>query len=263
MTAGPERTHDAVRFDDAVALADEVMTLRQPILVAFDVDGVLAPIVGHAADAALLPGLLDSLIELSTHTPVGVVSGRAIENLERFGFPDAFMVAGSHGAERRGTPLRPLTTTESRRLSRLRVLADRAAVDAGPGAWVEAKPTGVVLHVRESNLESGARALNQLAGAAAAVAGATVKRGHAVVEVTTRPATKATAIKAMRLEVPPGAVVFLGDDVTDEDVFRSLTDDDLGIRVGRGVTLASRRLRSPQAVLTFVRRLVARLSTAT
>lgn len=260
MTDGQGPSLGAVKFDDPVALADEVTTLRRPMLVAFDVDGVLAPIVGHAADASLLPGLLGSLIELSAHTPVGVVSGRAIENLERFGFPDAFMVAGSHGAERRGTPLVPLSTAESRRLSRLRTLADRAAVDAGPGAWVEAKPTGVVLHVREAELEAGAKALSQLAGAAGTVAGATVKRGHAVVELTTRPATKAAAITAMRLEVPPGAVVFLGDDITDEDVFRSLTDGDLGIRVGPGVTFASRRLRSPQAVLTFVRRLVARLT---
>lgn len=259
MTAGQERADGAVRFDDANAVADEVLALSRPLLVAFDVDGVLAPIVGHAADAALLPGMLDLLIRLSASAAVGVVSGRAIENLERFGFPDSFVVSGSHGAERRGTPLAQLSTVETRRLNRLRTLADRAATAAGPGAWVETKPTSVVLHVRETAVEAGAKALDHLAMQAAAVAGASVKRGHAVVELTTRPATKAAAVAAMRLELPPGALVFVGDDVTDEDVFRSLTAGDLGIRVGRGVTSASRRLRSPQSVLTFVRRLVAAL----
>lgn len=260
MTTGSEPSEGAVQFDDAAAVADEVMKLRRPLLIAFDVDGVLAPIVGHAADAALLPGVLHALIELSARTSLGVVSGRAIENLERFGFPESFMVSGSHGAERRGTPLAPLSNAESRRLSRLRTLADRAATDAGPGAWVEAKPTSVVLHVRETKPEMGAQALTELAGLARAVPGATVKRGHAVVELTTRPATKAAAMTAMRLGVPPGAVVFLGDDVTDEDVFKMLNDGDLGIRVGRGATSASRRFRNPHDVLTFVRRLVAGLT---
>jgi len=249
MTAGSET------FDDPVAVADEAVALSRPLLVAFDVDGVLAPIVSHAADAALLPGMLDTLIELSNRVPVGVVSGRAAENLERFGFPETFMVAGSHGAERRGVPLAPLSLAESRRLDRLHMLAQRAANEAGRGAWVESKPTSVVLHVREADAESGKAALAALTSLASLVAGAQVKAGHSVVELATRPATKAAAIAAMRLDVPPSSVVFLGDDVTDEDVFAALTNGDLGIRIGTGETAATRRLGGPADVLTFVRRL--------
>lgn len=249
-------TANQATFDDPVAVADEAVGLSRPLLLAFDVDGVLAPIVDHAADAALLPGMLDALIELSARVPVGVVSGRAVENLERFGFPDSFLVAGSHGAERRGTPLAPLSTAELRRLDRLRMLADRATVEAGPGAWVESKPTSVVVHVREADAESGASALADLTKLARLVAGAQVKPGYSVVELATRPATKAAAIAAMRLDVPPSLVVFLGDDVTDEDVFTTLTNGDLGIRVGPGETAAARRLGGPDDVLTFIRRLV-------
>ena len=120
-------TSEAPVFDDPVAVATEVAALDRPLLAAFDVDGVLAPIVAHAADAALLPGLLDALGALSARTPVGIVSGRNVENLSRFGFPDVLLVVGSHGAERRGRPLAPLTVAETERLARLRVLADRAA----------------------------------------------------------------------------------------------------------------------------------------
>jgi trehalose-phosphatase len=192
---------------------------------------------------------------------VAVVSGRAIENLERFGFPETFMVAGSHGAERRGTPFTSLSTAESRRLDRLRMLAERAAIEAGAGSWVESKPTSVVLHVREADPEMAAKALDALSHLAGLVSGAQVKRGHRVVELATRPASKAAAIAAMRLDVPPASVVFLGDDVTDEDVFAALTNGDLGIRVGPGDTAAARRLGDPNDVLTFVRRLVTRLPT--
>ena len=80
-----------------------------------------------------------------------------------------------------------------------------------------------------------------------------------MVELATRPATKAAAIAAMRLDLPPGRVLFVGDDVTDEDVFVSLTPGDVGVRVGPGPTAATKRLRDPSDVLTLVRRLVERL----
>jgi trehalose-phosphatase len=248
------------RFDDPAAVADDVAGRPGRLLAAFDVDGVLAPIVSHAADAALLPGVLDALIALAALTPVGVVSGRAVENLERFGFPESFLVAGSHGAERRGVPLAPLSALERQRLGRLHSLAARAAAGAGSGAWVETKPTSVVLHVREADAERGDAALEELARLAALVSGADVRRGHAVVELATRPATKAAAIGAMRLDLPPGPVLYVGDDITDEDVFASLTPIDVGVRVGPGATAATRRLRDPQDVLKLVRRLVGLLS---
>ena len=252
-------TSDAPVFDDPSAVAAEVASLARPLLSAFDVDGVLAPIVAHAADAALLPGLLDALGDLSARTPVGIVSGRTVENLARFGFPDVLLVAGSHGAERRGRPLDPLSVAESDRLARLRVLADRAARDAGPGAWVETKPTAVVVHVREADPGTADPALTTLATAAAAVPGAHVKRGHRVVELAVRAASKAAAISDMRSEVGAAAVTFVGDDITDEDVFAALGAGDVGVRVGAGQTSARRRLRHPGDVLTFVRQLTTTL----
>lgn len=262
MTAEPRRsapTDTVEGFDDPSAVAAEVAGMARPLLAAFDVDGVLAPIVDHAADAALLPGVLDALIALSALTPVGVVSGRAVENLERFGFPESFKVAGSHGAERRGVPMAPLTLAERARLDRLRSLAGRATQAAGRGSWVESKPTGVVLHVREADRDAGDQAMADLTRLARLVHGAQVKPGHRVIELAARPASKASAITSMRLEMPPGAVLYVGDDVTDEDVFRSLSEHDLGVRVGPGETAASRRIRGPDAVLTLIRSLVGHL----
>ncbi len=53
----------------------------------------------------------------------------------------------------------------------------------------------------------------------------------------------------MRTEAGAAAVSFVGDDITDEDVFAALGAGDLGVRVGAGTTSARRRLRDP-AVLT-------------
>ena len=83
---------------------DELAALVRPhlgtALVAFDVDGVLAPLVDHADDAELHAGVDDGLAALAERTTVAIVSGRAIESLERlFGFPDEFHVIGSHGLD--------------------------------------------------------------------------------------------------------------------------------------------------------------------
>src|SRR5918995_2345710 len=92
---------DGEQFDDTAAVAAVAAALERPVVVGLDVDGVLAPIVAHADDARLLPGVLEAVGELAARTPVAVVSGRSIENLSRFGFPEHVEMFGTHGLERR------------------------------------------------------------------------------------------------------------------------------------------------------------------
>jgi trehalose-6-phosphatase len=56
------------------------------------------------------------------------------------------------------------------------------------------------------------------------------------------------------------SVLFVGDDVTDEDVFAVLGDSDWSVRVGPGETSARHRLADPGAVQQFVRRLTNQLT---
>lgn len=53
-----------------------------------------------------------------------------------------------------------------------------------------------------------------------------------MVEVRPRSNHKGVALTWLREQVPGARILALGDDVTDEDMFRSLADRDLGIRVG-------------------------------
>src|SRR5262245_46856289 len=89
------------QYDDSGTVATVAAALPQPVLGGLDVDGVLAPIVSHASDARLLPGVLAAVGTLAALTPVVVVSGRSVEDLGRFGFPDNVEIFGTHGLERR------------------------------------------------------------------------------------------------------------------------------------------------------------------
>jgi trehalose-phosphatase len=239
--------------DDPGSLASRAATLERPLLVGLDVDGVLAPIVAHAADARLLPGMLEVVAGLAALTPVAVVSGRTVEDLGRFGFPDHVEMFGLHGMERRSERTVELADHEEARLQRLLVMASAAADEAGDGAWVEVKPASVVLHVREAHPEHGARSADELQRQAQDVTGVHVLPGKGVVELLTRATSKALAVAELRAEIGAGSVIFIGDDRTDEEVFEELGPSDCGIRVGSGATAARHRLDGPPEVLTFLR----------
>ncbi len=249
--------------DDPAGLAVIAAALARPLLVGLDVDGVLAPIVAHADDAELLPGVLESLGRLAAldGVAVAVVSGRALDDLGRFGFPDDVDVIGTHGLERRDAPPVTLGVTEQRRYERLAELATLAAHRAGDGAWVEVKPAGVVLHVREAHPEMSAASVAELHRDVEDVTGAHVKAGKSVVELLARTTSKAIAVAQLRDELAAAAVVFVGDDRTDEEVFAALRDTGIGIgiRVGPGPTLADHRVADPAAVLQFLNALVTAL----
>jgi trehalose 6-phosphate phosphatase len=248
------------QYDDHAVVAAVAARLPRPVVVGLDVDGVLAPIVAHANDAELLPGVLEAVGELAALTPVAVVSGRSMEDLSRFGFPDHVEIFGTHGLERRDDRPVELGRNEQRRYERLARIAADAADQAGDGAWVEVKPAGVVLHVREAPPDRSAASVAELHRRAADVTGAHVLPGHGVVELLARTTSKATAMAALREEVHGGSVVFVGDDRTDEEVFAALGDDGCSIRVGPGPTAARFRLAGPPEVLSFLEGLIAALS---
>lgn len=243
-------------YDDPIDLARRATTLARPTLVAYDCDGVLAPIVDHADDSVLLPGITDQLTRLhELGVAVAIVSGRSLSGLEQFSFPPEIIVIGSHGAERRGRSTTPLDQEESARLRRLDQLARSARDTAGAGAWIEEKPASVVLHVRQAGDERARRALDELTAAASEVEGAHQKPGSGVLELIARTADKGSAIARLCDETSSASCAFLGDDRTDEDAFATLGDGDLTIKVGPGETTATSRLGTPADVLQWTRAL--------
>jgi trehalose-phosphatase len=234
-------------------LADRVQPWLASGLLALDVDGVLAPIVEHADHAELTPGVAASLTHLAGRTTVAILSGRSLESLERlFGFPGDVYVIGSHGLEERGAEPTPLDDDEQFTFDQLEVLGARAATAAGEGAWLEYKPASVVLHTRLADPELAGPAVEAVTRFARVISGAQIKQGRAVVELLARTASKGDALLGLAARLGRAPIVFLGDDVTDEDAFRLMGTGDVSVRVGPGDTAARYRLADTAAVAEFL-----------
>lgn len=240
----------------AAGLAATIEPMLPTALVGFDVDGVLAPIVDHADDARLTDGVRDALARLGMRTEVAILSGRSLGDLERqFAFPSGLHVIGSHGLEERGAGDVVLDADERYTFDQLEILATKAVEAAGEGAWLEYKPASVVVHTRNAEPERVGPALEALTRLASMIDGAQVKPGHHVLELLARTASKGQALLDLARRLGRSPLVFLGDDVTDEDAFALMGDDDVSIRVGDGASVARYRVDGPDAVADLLGRL--------
>ena len=112
-----------------------------------------------------------------------------------------------------------------------------------PGAWIERKTFGFGLHTRTTPAGPAAEIRRQIDELMAREAPDWRRRpGHDMTEYSYRTEGKDAAVARLREEFSPTAVLFAGDDVTDEDAIRSLGPSDLGIRIGPGETSAAVRV---------------------
>ena len=241
-------------------------------VVALDFDGVLAPIVPRPEDAAALPASRAALERLARDpgTHLGLVSGRAIgDPALRRAAPPSTAIIGSHGAEQglvdeQGQVAAgpPVLDDEQQALMR-RLREETATLTATvAGSWAEEKPTAIVVHTRPVSDAAAAAALERDAvDRFGSLPGVRAIAGKRVVELSVAHVTKGDAVALLRTgfptrELPAGTpVLYIGDDVTDEDALRTLGPEDIGIKVGGGETAARYRLASPDAVADLLDRL--------
>ncbi|WP_197378923.1 trehalose-phosphatase [Mycolicibacterium mengxianglii] len=218
------------------------------LLVTSDFDGTLAPIVNNPADARPLEASAVALRALAAapSTSAALISGRALTDLGTLsGLSGAVHLVGSHGAEFNTGFAHQIDGELLQRINaELGAIAERY-----PGVTVEPKPASVALHVRNADPADGEAAL-AAARSASTQWNAHATEGKAVLEFAVITTDKGEAIDILREREGADAVVFFGDDVTDEKAFRRLRADDVGVKVGPGETAARYRVSSPEDVAT-------------
>jgi len=221
------------------------------LLVALDFDGTLAPLEDDPMSARALPEAAAAVAALAAlpDTPVAFVSGRSLHDLREIAEhreDSPVHLAGSHGAEfwvpREGT----LATDDDDVAHALRdELREAMTAQVGDleGVWVEPKTFGFGIHTRVAS-PADAQAAREAADRLVSDRAPHWRRrtGHNIVEYSFRHEGKDSAIATLRERLGATAVVFAGDDVTDEDALASLGEHDLGIRVGAGDTAATVRV---------------------
>ncbi len=245
-------------FSDAgmARLADAA----QPgLLCAFDFDGTLSPIVA-APDKARLPGEVhERLLELSQFAPLAIITGRSLHDIRhRLGFSPDFLV-GNHGIE--GVPGWDIHVARLEAMCRewLAQLSE-AIQELDPGISLEDKRYSLSVHFRhardpERTGERLGALLEKLAPHPRIVAG---KYVFNLVAPDAR--HKGDALEQLMKASEARCAVYIGDDVTDEDVFRLPRERLLSIRVEhRPDSAAEFYLSRIQDVLPVLKELVQRL----
>ena len=183
------------------------------VLLGFDFDGTLAPIVTEPARAALRPATRRLLGRVAAVYPCVVISGRAVADVERrlAGIPLRGVI-GNHGLE-------PWRATAG-----LRRTVERWLVQLAPGlaqlngVVLEDKTYSLAVHYRRSRQKKLVRAA--LVRQLTALEDARVIGGKLVVNLIPLGAPhKGVALLRERDRLGCDTALFLGDDETDEDAF--------------------------------------------
>jgi trehalose 6-phosphate phosphatase len=213
-------------------LADEHLpTLRhfarQRVLLAFDFDGTLAPIVRDPNTAALRAKTRTLLARVAKLYPCVVISGRARADVtKKVAGVRLRAVIGNHGME----PSRNLRGAQW--LATLWQAQLASTLPKIPGVVVEDKGPSLAIHYRLARSRAAVR--RHILIAAADLHDARIVEGKMVVNIVPADAPdKGTALVRLCKRLHCESAIYIGDDENDEDVFALASDGRLlGIRVG-------------------------------
>ena len=231
------------------------------IALLLDVDGTIVDIGPSPAEVQVSTTLMTSLRDLFALTggALALVSGRPISSLDQLFSPLRLPSIGGHGAEMRISDgetfywAKPLPEALRRQL--------QEAAKIGPGIVVEDKDYSLALHYRKApQLAERLRHHVVAARKQHADEATELLLGKAMLEIKRPGINKGESIRKLMAYSPfVGRVpVFIGDDVTDESVFRVLPDfDGKGFGVGRYFPGLSGLFSSPADVRKALQSLAA------
>ena len=237
------------------------------LAVFLDYDGTLTPIVSHPQDAWLSDSMRQTLHSLAARVPVGILSGRDLDDVRGRVLVDGIVYAGSHGFDiagagglRRELGATYLTVLDAAEMEL------REALDEIPGAQLERKHFSVAAHYRNVNENDAfrvAQAVDSVATRHRELRRIDGKKVYELLPDIDWDKGKAVLWLLEALELERGKVlpIYIGDDRTDEDAFSALEKRGVAILVSDQpqVTAASYGLRNPEEVEEFLQQITDRL----
>jgi len=226
-----------------------------------DFDGTLAPFRPDPGAVTLYPGVagrLNALLERG-RTRVVLVTGRFTESiLPLLTLARRPEIWGSHGLERLHADGKYDVAPIDRRAQEGLLRARQWSQDRSLLFKCDEKPGCLALNLRGLEPELARTAREEAIrdwGRIASVSGLSFQETDGGIELRVPSKNKGDAIRTVRSEMGPGTLVaYLGDDLTDEDAFRALGENDIGLLVRPELrpTAADIWIRPPDELLDFL-----------
>lgn len=210
---------------------------RSPLCL-FDFDGTLAPLEPDPMRVMIPHPIQLRLHELQARAPVGIITGRALADIAaRLEFSPDYLI-GNHGLE--GVP-------GERRAHAALVQAcaqwrdwlapKLAAID--PGIWLEDKHYSLSLHYLKARDPVQAEAALAALFVQLDPAPRVISGKYLFNLLPAGRGDKGEAVRQLLRVTGAGSALYVGDDVTDEDVFRLALPELLSVRVEPAATSAA------------------------
>lgn len=198
-------------------------------LYAFDYDGTLAPFVSDPLKAVMDERTAEALRTLAAVRPVAVITGRSLETISKLLPLKPPFLVGNHGVEGAGWGNEALESCA--RVVRAWFPALRTMLADRPDIRLEDKKYSMTAHFRGSPDGEGARravheAIARLSPVPRAIGGVDV------VNLVPKDAPhKGTALEKIVRDHGFERALYVGDDLTDEDVFTHVGPEVVTVRV--------------------------------
>ena len=238
---------------------------RKTKFLFLDFDGTLTAIAKTPHAVVLKRKTRETLQRLSRLPSyrIAIVSGRSLKNLQKYFNLKNVIYVGNHGLEIKGQGLTaPAIAKKAKKLEALTWLLGeklKAEFIDMPGVYVEDKNYTLSIHYRNISVRHfpSFREAIDLFRKKHTLWPFVWNRGKKVWEV--RPCLrwgKGEAVLHLLEKSSHSLPIAIGDDVTDEDMFRAVKRNGITIRVGRSKkSLAEYYVKSPQAVDRFLKKL--------
>ena len=202
------------------------------VLLAFDFDGTLAPIVDKPGEARMRASTRKLLGAVAERYPCAIVSGRSAADVRQrmVGVPVTTIV-GNHGLE-------PSPNMErfARAVDAWRPVLERE-LGALQGIELEDKKYSIAIHYRRSRNKQRARGAISATVARLSSTPRVIAGKQVVNLVPTGAPHKGIAVEHWRRRLGLDTALYVGDDITDEDVFAlDQPGQLLSIRIGTSAT---------------------------
>lgn len=238
------------------------------IFLFLDYDGTLTPIVDYP-DKAVISKEVRNLLKGLSSSPschVGVISGRALSDVKKMVGLEDIIYAGNHGLEIEGPKIKFESQISARSLSIIRHIKEELTnkLSKIKGIFVEDKNVALSVHYRLATRNGyllAKKIIEEVVQQFLVRGKIKVSHGKKLIEIKPpvqwnkgRVVEWLLARQMFILGDQPIVPIYLGDDVTDEDVFGALKNKGLTIFVGRPKdSQAKYYLKDTQEVFEFLR----------